>query len=239
MKTLDIDAPDRVEIVSADNAHAAASMLAEKVAGVLADRLRRPGRASLAVSGGRTPIAFFELLAQKPIEWGRVDVVLADERCVDESDPASNAALVKRYLIQGPASSANFIPLWHGQASLAEACTAAEQAMSAMEWPLTALVLGMGTDGHTASLFPDAPELFQALDARRPGHVIALTPPSQPHKRLSLTLRALAGARYRALHLRGMDKAEALKQACEQPDEIAEMPVRAFLKLGLVVYWSA
>ncbi|MDX1755640.1 MAG: 6-phosphogluconolactonase [Marinobacter sp.] len=239
MKTLDIDAPLGVDIVTADDAHTVASMLAEKIAGVLAERLRQPGRASLAVSGGRTPITFFELLARKPIPWERVDVVLVDERCVDESDPDSNAALVRRYLLQGPAATARLVPLWQGQASLAEACTAAEQALAGIEWPLTALVLGMGNDGHTASLFPDAPELFQALDAKRSGHVIALTPPSQPQKRLSLTLRALAGARHRALHLQGMDKAETLKLACERLDDVAEMPIRVFLKLGLVVYWSA
>ncbi len=239
MKTLDINVPKGVDIVTAEDAHTVASMLAEKVAGVLANRLRQPGRASLAVSGGRTPVAFFELLACKPIEWERVDVVLADERWVDESHPDSNAALVRRYLIQGPAATANFLSFWRAGMSPRDACVDADQALSAIEWPLTALVLGMGNDGHTASLFPDAPELYQAMDAKRPNHVVALTPPSQPHPRVSLSLRALAGARYKALHLRGMDKAETLKLACERLDDVAEMPVRVFLRLGLVVYWSA
>ncbi|MDC0663494.1 6-phosphogluconolactonase [Marinobacter sp. SS21] len=239
MKTLDINVPEGVDVVTAEDAHTVASMLAEKVAGVLANRLRQPGRASLAVSGGRTPVAFFELLARKPIEWARVDVVLADERWVEETHPASNAALVKRYLIQGPAAAANFLSFWRAGMSPVDASADADQALAAIEWPLTALVLGMGNDGHTASLFPDAPELYQAMDVKRPNHVVTLTPPSQPHARVSLSLRALAGARYKALHLRGMDKAETLKLACDQLDDVAEMPIRVFLRLGLVVYWSA
>lgn len=239
MKTPEIPLPGNVELVSGDTAHSVASMLAEKIAGVLAERLRSPGRASLAVSGGTTPIAFFELLAQMPIDWSRVDVVLVDERCVAETDPASNTALVRRYLLQGPAAAACFLPLWRGGDSAQGCVAAAEREVARIEWPLTALVLGMGTDGHTASLFPDAPELYRALDVRRPAMVAAMTPASQPQPRLTLTLRALGGARFKALHLRGMDKAQALQQACARLDDVEEMPVRVFLKLGLVVFWSA
>lgn len=239
MKMPDFELPASVDMVTADDAHSVASMLAEKVAGVLVDRLQQPGRASLAVSGGTTPVAFFELLRRKPIDWSRVDVVLVDERCVDVDDPASNTRLVKRYLLQEAAAAANFIPLWSGSDSPVGDCQPGEAELDAIDWPLTVLVLGMGTDGHTASLFPDAPELFAALDARQPARVLAMTPPSQPQRRLSLTLRAMGGAHYKALHLRGMDKLETLRQACERLDDVADMPVRLFLKLGIAVFWSA
>lgn len=239
MKMPDFELPAGVDMVIGDDAHATASLLAEKVARVLDERLQSPGRASLAVSGGRTPVAFLELLSCKPIDWARVDVVLVDERCVDESDPASNTRLVKQYLFRGEAAKARYVPLWRDGVSVSDGCRLAEQAMDLMEWPLTALVLGMGNDGHTASLFPDAPELYEALDCGRPARVVALTPPSQPTTRLSLTLRALGGARYKALQLKGTDKLETLKQACARLDEVAEMPIRLFLKMGLVVFWSA
>ncbi|SFM20369.1 6-phosphogluconolactonase [Marinobacter zhejiangensis] len=239
MKTPDFELPNNVDMVIGDDGHSVASMLAEKVAGVLDDRLQRPGRASLAVSGGKTPIAFLELLSCKPIDWSRVDVVLVDERCVNEDDPASNARLVKQYLLRGPASAARYVPIWQDNVSVADGCRQAEKALDLIEWPLTALVLGMGVDGHTASLFPDAPELYAALDASKPARVLALTPPSQSHPRVSLTLRALGGAQYKALHLKGMDKLEALKQASERLDDVAEMPIRLFLSLGVVVFWSA
>lgn len=239
MKMPDFELPENVDMVIGDDGHSVASLLAEKVARLLDERLQSPGRASLAVSGGRTPVAFLELLSSKPIDWSRVDVVLVDERCVNEADPDSNTHLIRQYLLRGAAAEARYIPLWRDGVSVSEGCREAERALDLIEWPLTVLVLGMGNDGHTASLFPDAPELFEALDSRKPARVLALTPPSQSQTRLSLTLRALGGARYKALHLKGMDKLETLRQACERLDDVAEMPVRVFLKMGLVVFWSA
>ena len=97
----------------------------------------------------------------------------------------------------------------------------------------------MGNDGHTASLFPDAPELDQALDTDSTAIVAPMTPPSQPQKRITLTLRALSRAGFTALHLKGDDKLKTLRGACSDIENIREMPIRAFLKPGLQVYWSA
>jgi 6-phosphogluconolactonase len=104
---------------------------------------------------------------------------------------------------------------------------------------LDVLILGMGTDGHTASLFPDSPELDQALDTESARIVSPMTPPSQSQKRITLTLRALRQAGLTALHLNGDDKLATLRTACGDINSVRQMPIRAFLKPGLQIYWSA
>ena len=104
--------------------------------------------------------------------------------------------------------------------------------------PLDVLVLGMGNDGHTASLFPDAPELAHAMSPECQDIVSAATPASQPQKRITLTWPPLRDARFTALHLKGEDKLDTLEKAISDMDRVMEMPVRAFLKPGLQVFWS-
>lgn len=234
----DINWPAGVTQVLMDDASAVAARLASDVAGRLGNALLQRDRASLAVSGGSTPKAFFEMLSRAPLEWARVDVTLVDERWVEADDPASNECLVRQHLIQNAAASANFIGLKQPGNFGGSGQVACESALKKLAWPLDVVVLGMGNDGHTASFFPDAPELSEALDPGNPVKSIALTPPSQPQRRVSLTFSALNAAGFTALHLRGNDKMETLKKAVTHLDDLRAMPVRAFLGRSVSVFWS-
>lgn len=238
MKMHELNWPDGVEPVIDQDADALATRLAEKVSQWLAEALSQRGQASLAVSGGSTPMAFFRALGGAKLDWSRVFVTLADERWVPPDHDDSNERLVRENLLQGAAASARFIGLKQPQDSAVEGQTACEAALAALPWPLDVLILGMGNDGHTASLFPDAPELAKALGEGNVHQCIAVHPASTPQARMSLTGRALLEARHTVLHLKGEQKLETLERALADVDAVLEMPIRAFLRAGLKVYWS-
>lgn len=238
MKMSDLNLPAGVETCLGETPEAVAEALAEDVAQWLRRRLHEVQGATLVVSGGSTPLPFFRALRDKHLDWSKVVVVLADERWVPESDPASNTALVKQHLLQGAAAAARFVSLKQPGADPLSALPAMEAALAGLRLPVDVLVLGMGDDGHTASLFPDAPELDSAMTRAGEQRVAVMTPPSQIHVRVTLTLPVLESARFTALHLKGASKLETLARAAEVPADRETMPVRAFLKPGLKVYWS-
>lgn len=234
----DINWPEGVTLVLMEDPSAVAARLASDVVGRLGEALQRRDRASLAVSGGSTPKAFFEMLSSAPLDWARVDVTLVDERWVERDDPVSNERLVRQHLMRNTAESANFIGLKQPGSFGGTGQVACETALERLIWPLDVVVLGMGNDGHTASFFPDASELSEALDPGNPAKSIALTPPSQPQRRVSLTFSALSGAGFTALHLKGNDKMETLTKAVSNLADVSAMPVRAFLGRPVSVFWS-
>jgi|AntRauTorcE11898_2_1112593.scaffolds.fasta_scaffold12441_2 6-phosphogluconolactonase len=239
MKTRDLNLPVGVDAHFFGTPDDAAIALADAVARHIAERLLIAPRVSLVVSGGSTPLPFFDALREKPLDWARVDVLLADERWVPEDDKDSNTRLVKENLLQGPAAEARYLSLKQPGDTPADGLAAVKSALQDLHLPLDVLILGMGSDGHTASLFPDAPELDQALDKDSAEIVASMTPPSQPQQRITLTLGALSQAGFTALHLKGDSKLETLQAACSDTGKVREMPIRAFLKPGLQVYWSA
>ena len=196
--------------------------------------------ATLAVSGGRTPVALFEALSGVDLDWAKVAVTLCDERWVPESDARSNTALVRKHLLQGRAAAAQFVALTT-QADTPEDGLAAVRARAAqLPLPLDVVVLGMGGDGHTASWFPHGDHLKQALDPTNTERVVAMHAPGALEARITLTASVLATARHIYLHIEGDSKRGVLCGAMEDgPD--AEMPVRAVLRRAqrkLKVYWS-
>ena len=238
MKMPELQLPEGVNLYSAQSPEALAETLAESVAEHLSRRLAEAPAATLVVSGGSTPLPFFRALREKPLDWARVKIALADERWVPESDPASNAALVKNELLQGAAAKAQFVLFNVSDKDAFEAVSELEADASELTLPVDVLVLGMGNDGHTASLFPDAPELGRAMEHTEGRRVMVMTPPSQSHTRVTLTLPVLVQARHKVLHLKGQDKITTLSRAIEAPGDWSAMPIRAFLQAGLNVYWS-
>lgn len=220
--------------------HRLAAALAERVADHLRAGLRERGFALLAVSGGRTPLKFFELLAQAPLDWAKVQVTLVDERWVDENHPRSNARLVREHLLHGAAAGARFVPLYTGAATPEEGQAEAGRRVHELGLPFDAVILGMGLDGHTASFFPGGDQLAAALDPDMPTGVVPMRAPDAGEPRITLTLSTLLATRHLFLHIEGEDKREVLAQAQRGAGEAARYPVRAVLErspVPVAVYW--
>lgn len=206
--------------------------LANRLAGELGDCLRRHDHASFAVPGGTTPGPVFDALSGAELDWPRVHVMLTDERWVPADDPRSNAGLLEARLFQGHAAAATRVSLEvdgepeEGAARLADAL--------APELPLSICLLGMGSDGHTASLFPGADRLEAALSQRAP-HAMAIRAPGAPEARVTLTAPVLAGALSKHILIVGEEKRGALERARRQGR--AEAPVTAVWD-GARVHWA-
>ncbi|NBA94665.1 6-phosphogluconolactonase [Pseudomonas sp. R5(2019)] len=230
-----------LQLPPAVHAHdfASPALLAQALATRVADQLReaigRQGVATLVVSGGRSPVAFFQSLAREALDWSRVVISLADERWVPTEHPDSNAGLLKRYLLVGPVAKARFIDLYRSTVSQEDAAQQADRLLAELP-PIDVLVLGMGDDGHTASLFPGSPNLAEALRADGTQRCLPMMAPTVPRQRLSMTLSLLASARLKVLSVSGQGKLTTLRTALAGED-IAQMPIRAFLHTPLEIYW--
>ncbi|CAG2145928.1 hypothetical protein LMG31506_03288 [Cupriavidus yeoncheonensis] len=192
-----------------------AEALAISVGHALDLAIRVNGWAVLAVSGGRSPVPMFERLRYRPVRWEAVTVTLVDERVVPPDHPDSNGGMVRAHLLREAAASAAFVPLIADADEVAEPARAVARLNQAFRQP-DVVVLGMGEDGHTASLFPDAPELQAALSDPRPGYLVT-HPAAAPHVRVTLNLAALLGAERTFLAVAGEEKGKVLDRAKEGP----------------------
>ena len=228
-----------ITLIEFQNRSALNTALVSKVSKLLMSAIKEIGRASLVVSGGTTPVTFFYLLSQEDINWSKVVVTLSDERWVEADHSDSNEKLVRENLLINKAKSAKFIPLKNAarDAVLGEA-----RAESDIEriGPFTLVILGMGVDGHTASLFPRAETLSLGLDMNSGRTAIAVTPPAAPHQRMSLTLPCLLNSQQIILHISGAGKQDVL-QVAQAGDDITELPIRAILNQQLAplsIFWA-
>jgi 6-phosphogluconolactonase len=219
---------------------AAARALGEHVASALRSGLAQCSAAGLAVPGGRTPVPLFHALREKELDWARVHVTLTDERWVAEDHAASNAALVRRELLQHRAAPATFHPLHDGSPSADGAAVSVWQSLRSLPRPFDAVVLGMGDDGHFASLFPHSPGLSAALDPVAPPACVAMRAPAEPTSRISLNLAALLQTRRLFLFITGAHKRDLLLTAARRAEN-ALLPVAALLQQRVPmpeVYWA-
>lgn len=229
------DGVERLETVEAW-ADACAALLIE----ALEEGLETQGEAVLAVAGGRTPGPVFDRLAETPLDWAQVAVTLVDDRWVGEDHPDSNAGLVKRRLLTGKAAGATFVPLKRGRATPDEDAAEAARALDGLSPPIEAVLLGMGDDGHFASLFPGN----LALEAGLRGDSTVLAAPAgtdlpPPQPRLTLSLSPIANARRVVLALSGQSKLDTLVRA-RAGDDANELPIRAVLAQAkdLRILWT-
>ncbi len=191
------------------------------------------GAATLSVPGGTTPGPVFDLLSQEDLDWPRVAVLLNDERWVDEDSPRSNTRLLRERLLVGKAARARLVPL-HAPTATPEAALDRLTEGILQHLPITVLLLGMGSDMHTASLFPGADKLAQALASNAPV-LMALRAAGAGEPRITLTAPVLRQARHIHILITGREKRAALERAQGLP--AAEAPVRVVLDQA-VVHWA-
>jgi 6-phosphogluconolactonase len=212
------------------NARAMAEAAAHGVAARLAEGLGTRAGASLVATGGHSPGPVYDRLRDAPgIDWARVVVTLSDERCVTPDAPEANARLVRERLLTGEAARARLVPLWPRP----------DEAQVAALLPFDAVLLGMGEDGHIASLLPGDPGLVRNLDPEGPALTAAVPAGlgSPPLPRVTLTLKALLAARAIFLLIAGGTKREVIDRALAGED----LPVRALLVQANVpvrILWS-
>lgn len=214
--------------------------LADKVCQLLESAIATKGKASIAVSGGSTPKDFFKILSNKAIDWKKVTITLADERWVELTSDASNTRLVHENLLQNKASAAKFFHLKQGEhlceETLADLNIAADSALL----PLDVVILGMGEDGHTASLFPCSDQIVEGLDVSNTKSLMRVEPKTAPNQRITFSFAALKQSKHVFLHVCGDNKKQVLDKALSNSD-IFEMPIRAFLhndEINTQVYWA-
>ncbi len=211
---------------SADDRAQLAITLADAVANNLRAALEVRDTATLAVSGGSTPRPFFEALSEADIDWAQVIVTLVDERWVEESHPDSNARLVRTWLLKGAASTAQFVSLKLPGSDPFAAEALCESSLASFEYP-DVVVLGMGTDGHTASFFPGATTLAEALDPTSTRLCLAVRPPTAPHDRMTLSVATILRASHIYLHVTGDEKRDILLRI--ESGEDGDLPINAVL----------
>jgi 6-phosphogluconolactonase len=208
-------------------APAFAKWTAERLAAAIAAR----GVALLVVSGGTTPLRYFHALSEQKLDWSRVTVTLADERRVADDSPRSNARLAREALLRGRAAVAVFSPLADSRLSEDQELAAANARIAHLPSPADLVVLGMGDDGHTASWFPGAEGLAEAMNPSARQLVAPIRAADAPEPRLTLTGRVILRARAIALQIEGPAKLATLEAALAE-GPVEAMPIRAVLRGG-------
>ena len=224
--------------VVADSGDELAGQLAQDVAALLQESIDKHGKASLVVSGGSTPLAFLNKLSMIEIRWDKATVTLADERWVGTDHKDSNDKFVHTHLLRGPAAAARFVSMKNDAATPEQGWADCEAAMAAIGQPFNVVVLGMGGDGHTASLFPDTEALADAIAPGCGKLTWPVRPPVAPHPRMSLTLDALVASDTLILHITGTEKQAVYQSALTSEPSV--YPIAAVIRScpELRVYWA-
>lgn len=206
--------------------------LADTLASEINGSLLTHDRASFCVPGGTTPGPIFDTLSAVHLDWARVTVLPSDERWVPPEDPRSNERLIRSRLLVGHAAEAQFAPLYR-PGTPEDAMPEVAESLAGL-LPISVLVLGMGADMHTASLFPGSPDLPAALDPHAPP-VMAMDVPGASERRVTLTAPVLRAALSTHIVITGAEKREAFENARKLPEEQA--PVKAVLAAA-TVHWA-
>jgi len=208
--------------------------LANVLAGELSAALMHEDRVSFAVPGGSTPGPLFDDLCAADLDWSRVDIMLSDERWVPESSDRSNTRLLRERLLVGRAARARLIPLYAQADTPEEKLPELRKTLGPL-LPLNLLLLGMGADMHTASLFPGADRLADAFDAHAP-ILLPMRAPGLPEARVTLSAPVLKGAISAHILITGAEKRKAIETARKMNDPM-QAPISAFLSEA-TIHWA-
>jgi len=202
-------------------------VLAQKLASSVSKKLRaclgEKNKACLAVSGGKTPVEFFQQLSQQELDWAKVTIILVDERWLSVEDKDSNEKLVRDNLIQNAAKQAYFLGLKNSAELPSEGIMDCETQLRTQVDHIDVVVLGMGDDGHTASWFSGSTQLAALIDSDTSAWCLPVEDGFLPQPRMSLTWRFIKRAEHIYLHFTGTKKNKIFEQACEKISE--DLPV--------------
>jgi 6-phosphogluconolactonase len=215
-----------------------ANKAADKIAELLDGSIATRGVASMLVAGGTTPQPIFKRLSQLHLDWPKVHVGLTDERWVRPNHPESNEHLVRNSLLRNQAKSARFHPLYRDTPRPSAAIADAERSIGAIPSPYDAVLLGMGTDGHFASLFPGLPETKAGLDLHNPALCVAVDKQQNGYARLSLTISALLHARLILIAISGRPKRTVALQALAGTNDTPIATLLSHRKDDLEILWT-
>jgi 6-phosphogluconolactonase len=231
---------DRMNFLKFSSQTALINAITGRIANLLTDAVKKRGQASLSVSGGTTPVPMFEALSRVDLDWHKIVISLVDERWVPVSEKDSNENLVRTHLLQNKAAAASFIGMKTAAATPSAGEKECAERLKHIAMPYDVMVLGMGSDGHTASLFPGAEKLPAAVDMASGRICTAIAPAAAAHERMTLTLPAILNSREIIVHISGAEKQKVYEQAISEglPEE---MPIRYILrqaKIPVTVFWA-
>ena len=221
-----------------DNREAASIAAAERIGKALERRLQAQGEASVVVSGGSSPAGVFAELAKTALAWSDVHVILSDERWVPPDHESSNEKLVRDTLLTGEARGATMLPFYKAGITIEERCGELNGELRLGPFPFACALLGMGEDGHFASLFPDAENLEAGLDVESRELCIPVHTAASPHPRVSLTLSALSRSDEILLLMFGDGKREVYETAKKEANGHPVSHLLRQKRAPVHVYWA-
>jgi len=217
-----------------ENSAAMQATLLETCVEILQSNIAKHGRATLFVSGGRSPAELYKALSQQALDWSKVTIALVDERWVDETNEFSNAAFIRQCLLQGPAAAATFVGMKNAASSAMEGAALCNENYANINGPWSLSLIGMGPDGHFASLFPRAEGLSEALHEQLAPLCSAIQAKESAvtgsiTERMSLSLAGILKSEKQILMISGAAKLAVYQRALSSDDSMA-LPVRALLQ---------
>ena len=221
-----------------DSRETASIAAAERIAAALGRRLDAQGEASVVISGGTSPAGVFAELARAPLAWPDVHVILSDERWVPPDHADSNEKLVRDTLLTGAAKEARVLPVYKPGVTVEERCGELNDELRLAPFPFACALLGMGEDGHFASLFPDAENLEEGLDVDSSELSIPVNTAASPHPRVSLTLSALSRSDEILLLMFGDRKREVYEAAKQTANGYPVFHLLRQKRAPVYVYWA-
>ena len=215
-------------------------VVGDRIGEILKNACTEHGNTTFIASGGNSPKEVYQHLHQLDLPWQDITVTLSDERWVSDNDPNSNEAMIRRELLINSASAAKFISLYSKDKSIESAVDEIETRLKTLTFPSACALLGMGLDGHIASLFPNADNLASAIDVNSTQLCCPITAPGLEQKRITLTAPVLLNTRHIILLIMGDEKRSIYEKAKHATDRLI-MPVRVLLhqyRIPVEVYWS-
>lgn len=221
-----------------DSREAASIAAVDRAVAALERRLDGEGRASIVVSGGSTPVDFLSDLSTRSLDWANVHVLPSDERWVGTDHDDSNESMIRRTLLHGPAADAVLHGLYSADMTVDERCEDVGKSFKTLPFPFAFALLGMGADGHFASLFPDADNLAAGLDPENMSLCIPVRTAASPHARISLTLSALARSDEIVLLIFGEEKWRTLEQAKADGESFPVSRLLRQKRAPVSIFWA-